>query len=67
MDDRGLWITEKSGIEKNAVNYFKELSKTSYPTQGATETVVNRVTQKVTNDMNLSLLKEFQASEIVEA
>ena len=65
MDENGNWHETKEGIANVAVSYFEKLYTTSYPSHILE--VTNKIPNKVSSEMNQSLIKEFTKEEVVAA
>lgn len=65
QDNQRHWIEEENRVEDVVVNYFKSIFSSSQPhiTVGDLE----GVEQRVTADMNLALMREFQPHEVQNA
>ena len=61
-DDNGVWVEEDSRMGNLFVNYFSTLFTTSNPT--SIDAILEGITPKVTEEMNLSLTRNFTAEEI---
>jgi len=64
-DDNGVWVEEDSRMGNLFVNYFSTLFTTSNPT--GIDAILEGITPKVMEEMNLSLTRNFTAEEIHSA
>ncbi|GMJ13202.1 hypothetical protein like AT1G43760 [Hibiscus trionum] len=62
FDTNGEWVTDDSALLNVATAYFKDLFQTSLPLEATN--ILEKVTPKVTSDMNQTLMKPFTAEEI---
>ncbi|KAL0009325.1 hypothetical protein SO802_010827 [Lithocarpus litseifolius] len=65
FDENEIWREDGKEIERVFVDYYSELSTSSNPSNF--EDIVNAIQPKVSEDMNASLIKEFQAKEVYRA
>ncbi|GMI75496.1 hypothetical protein like AT4G29090 [Hibiscus trionum] len=62
LDINGEWVTEDRDLLDVATAYFKNLFQTSSPS--AATTILEKVTPKMTTEMNQVLMKPFTADEV---
>ncbi|KAK9995768.1 hypothetical protein SO802_020454 [Lithocarpus litseifolius] len=65
FDENEIWQEDGKEIERVFVDYYSELFTSSNPSNF--EDIVNAIQPKVSEDMNASLIKEFQAGEVYRA
>ena len=63
-DVDGNWITEESGVEKVAINYFEDLFSTTSPSEF--DSFLTEVTPAITPQMNKHLLRLATEEEVKE-
>ncbi|GMI90334.1 hypothetical protein HRI_002702700 [Hibiscus trionum] len=62
FDINGEWVTDDRGLLNVATAYFEDLFQTSSPS--AANAILEKVTLKVTNEMNQVLMKLFTTNEV---
>lgn len=64
-NETGCWVREEEGIKEVVRDYFMKLFHSSSPTK--IEEVTSVVTERITDQMNESLAKEYSKEEVMEA